>query len=103
MVKRKTSCGNARMRSMLLTNVTRSASYDALPNHRSFPTKSGLTSRVYSHEKLTKFRGYLSQSGRHAPFRFNDSWQIQKPLGEKRFPGTTVGAAAKPCSAQNTY
>src|SRR6266478_6271236 len=35
---------------------------EAHPNHRSFPTKSGLTSRFYSHEKLTKFRGYLSQS-----------------------------------------
>jgi hypothetical protein len=30
---------------MLLTNVTRSASYEALPNHRPFPAKSGLTSR----------------------------------------------------------
>src|SRR5260370_35607999 len=30
---------------MLLTNVTRSASYEALPNHRLFPAKSGLTSR----------------------------------------------------------
>jgi hypothetical protein len=30
---------------MLLTNVTRSASYEALPNHRPLPTKSGLTSR----------------------------------------------------------
>ena len=31
---------------MLLTNVTRSALYEALPNHRSFPAKSGLTSRL---------------------------------------------------------
>src|SRR5438309_8816819 len=45
MAKRKTSCGNARMFSMLLTNVTRSASYEALPNHRLFPARSGLTSR----------------------------------------------------------
>jgi len=30
---------------MLLTNVTRSASYEALPNHRLFPARSGLTSR----------------------------------------------------------
>src|SRR5713101_7694051 len=45
MAKRKTSCGNARMCSMLLTNVTRSASYEALPNHRPLPAKSGLTSR----------------------------------------------------------
>ena len=30
---------------MLLTNVTRSASYEALPNHRLFPAKSGLTNR----------------------------------------------------------
>jgi hypothetical protein len=30
---------------MLLTNVTRSASYEALPHHRLFPAKSGLTSR----------------------------------------------------------
>jgi hypothetical protein len=30
---------------MLPTNVTRSASYEALPNHRPFPAKSGLTSR----------------------------------------------------------
>src|SRR2546430_17594248 len=36
---------NARKCSMLLTNVTRSASYEALPNHRLFPAKSGLTSR----------------------------------------------------------
>src|SRR6267378_8577090 len=45
MAKRKTSCGNARMFSMLLTNVTRSASYETLPNHRLFPARSGLTSR----------------------------------------------------------
>src|SRR6266481_123913 len=45
MGKRKTFCGNARKCSMLLTNVTRSASYEALPNHRLFPAKSGLTSR----------------------------------------------------------
>jgi hypothetical protein len=45
MAKRKTSCGNARMCSMLLTNVTRSASYEALPNHWLFPARSGLTSR----------------------------------------------------------
>src|SRR6266403_1741293 len=45
MAKRKTSCGNARMYSMLLTNVTRSASYEALPNHWLFPARSGLTSR----------------------------------------------------------
>src|SRR5712664_1583687 len=45
MAKRKTFCGNARKCSMLLTNVTRSASYEALPNHRLFPAKSGLTSR----------------------------------------------------------
>src|SRR5437868_14381443 len=45
MAKRKTSCGNARMCSMLLTNVTRSASYEALPNHRLFPVRSGSTSR----------------------------------------------------------
>jgi hypothetical protein len=31
---------------MLLTNVTRSASYEALPNHRLLPAKSGLTSRL---------------------------------------------------------
>jgi len=30
---------------MLLTNVTRNALYEALPNHRPFPAKSGLTSR----------------------------------------------------------
>jgi hypothetical protein len=30
---------------MLPTNFTRSASSEALPNHRSFPAKSGLTSR----------------------------------------------------------
>jgi hypothetical protein len=30
---------------MLLTNVTRSASYEALPHHRLFPARSGLTSR----------------------------------------------------------
>src|SRR5258708_35277562 len=46
MAKRKTSCGNARRCSMLLTNVTRSASYEALPNHRPLPAKSGLTSRL---------------------------------------------------------
>src|SRR5215469_1060815 len=45
MAKRKTSCGNARMCSMLLTNVTRSASYEVLPSHRLFPARSGLTSR----------------------------------------------------------
>ena len=45
MVKRKTFCGNAKMYSTLLTNVTRSASYEALPNHRLFPARSGLTSR----------------------------------------------------------
>ena len=45
MAKRRASCGNVRMCSMLLTNVTRSASYEALPNHRLFPAKSGLTSR----------------------------------------------------------
>src|SRR5260370_28268950 len=45
MAKRKTSCGNARMCSMLLTNVTRSASYEALPTNRPLPAKSGLTSR----------------------------------------------------------
>src|SRR5437660_2687259 len=45
MAKRKTSCGNARRFSMLLTNVTRSASYEALPNHRLFPVRSGSTSR----------------------------------------------------------
>jgi|SRR5215469_7478941 len=45
MAKWKTHCGNARMYSMLLTNVTRSASYEALPNHRLLPAKSGLTSR----------------------------------------------------------
>src|SRR6266550_3104489 len=45
MAKRKTFCGNARKCSMLLTNVTRSASYEALPNHWLFPAKSGLTSR----------------------------------------------------------
>jgi Integrase core domain len=45
MAKRKTSCGNARMCSMLLINFTRSASYEALPNHRLFPARSGLTSR----------------------------------------------------------
>jgi hypothetical protein len=31
---------------MLLTNVIRSASSEALPNHRSFPAKYGLTSRL---------------------------------------------------------
>src|SRR5882724_6917419 len=46
MAKRKTSCGNARRCSMLLTNVTRSALYEALPNHRLFPARSGLTSRL---------------------------------------------------------
>jgi hypothetical protein len=46
MAKRKTHYGNARMYSMLLTNVTRSASYEALPNHRLLPAKSGLTSRL---------------------------------------------------------
>jgi len=46
MVKRKTFCGNAKMCSMLLTNVTRSASYEALPNHGPLPAKSGLTSRL---------------------------------------------------------
>src|SRR5437016_5457709 len=45
MAKRKTFCGNARKCSMLLTHVTRSASYEALPNPRLFPAKSGLTSR----------------------------------------------------------
>ena len=45
LVKRKTSCGNAKMCSILLSNVTRSASYEALPNHRLFPARSGLTSR----------------------------------------------------------
>jgi hypothetical protein len=40
MAKRKTFSGNARMCSMLLTNVTRSASYETLPNHRPFPAKS---------------------------------------------------------------
>ena len=45
MVKRKTSCGNAKMCLMLLTSVTQSASYEALPNHRPFPAKSGLTNR----------------------------------------------------------
>src|SRR5260370_41827743 len=45
MAKRKTSCGNARKGSMLLPNVTRSASYETLPHHRLFPAKSGLTSR----------------------------------------------------------
>jgi Integrase core domain len=41
----ESSCGNARKCSMLPTNVTRSASYEALPNHRRFPAKSGSTSR----------------------------------------------------------
>src|SRR6266849_1773648 len=45
MAKRKTSCGNVRKCLMLLTNVTRSASYETLPNHRLFPARSGLTSR----------------------------------------------------------
>src|SRR5437016_12930892 len=45
MAKRKTFCGNARKCSMLLTNVTQCASHQALPNHRLFPAKSGLTSR----------------------------------------------------------
>ena len=46
MAKRKTSCGNARKCSMLPISVTRSASYEALPNRRLFPAKYGLTSRV---------------------------------------------------------
>ena len=37
---------------MLLTNVTRSASYEALPNHRLFPAKSGLTSRPVANSNL---------------------------------------------------
>src|SRR5205085_11425678 len=48
MAKRKTSCGNARMCSMLLTNFTRSASYEALPNHRLFPAKFGLTGPLWN-------------------------------------------------------
>ena len=31
---------------MLPSNFIRSASYEALPNHRSFAAKSGLTSRL---------------------------------------------------------
>ncbi len=30
---------------MLVTNVTRSASYEALPHHRFFPARYGLTNR----------------------------------------------------------
>src|SRR5438270_14052174 len=67
MAKRKTSCGNARMCSMLLTNFTRSASYEALPHHRLFPARSGSTSRSNTHEKFNKFREYLSKSRWHAP------------------------------------
>jgi hypothetical protein len=37
---------------MLLTNVTRSALYEALPNHRPFPAKSGLTSRFPLRNRL---------------------------------------------------
>src|SRR5437868_7954153 len=48
MAKRKTSCGNARMCSMLLTNFARSASYEALPNHRLFPAKFGLTGPLWN-------------------------------------------------------
>src|SRR5947207_3632440 len=63
MVKRKTSCGNARRCSMLPTNVTRSASYEALPNHRPFPAKSGLTSRFPVRNRLVNpdFAGKRSE------------------------------------------
>src|SRR5207253_9921972 len=61
MAKRKTSCGNARMFSMLLTNVTRSASYEALLNHRLFPARSGLTSRFpLRHRCLRRLRSNKS-------------------------------------------
>jgi len=32
---------------MLLTNVIRSASYEAFPNHRLFPARSGSTNRLW--------------------------------------------------------
>src|SRR5436309_13329163 len=61
MAKRKTSCGNARMFSMLLTNGTRSASYEALPKHRLFPARSGLTSRFpLRHRCLRQLRSNKS-------------------------------------------
>src|ERR1700722_19655009 len=81
MAKRKTHYGNARMYSMLLTNVTRSASYEALPNHRLRPAKSGLTSRLplSSHQRSTlekrtclrvvDTRRFALQSGRGEIFR----------------------------------
>ncbi len=52
MAKRKTSCGSARMSSRLRTNATRSASYEALPNHQHFPAKSGLTSRPVANSNV---------------------------------------------------
>ena len=44
----------------------------------------------------------ISFGTKFVTFRFN-GWQIQKPLGEKRFPGTTVGTAARARFPQNTH
>jgi len=54
--------------------------------------------------KLERILSYevISLGTRAVTSKFN-GWQIQKPLGEKRFAATTVGAAARPCSPQNTH
>ena len=61
----------------------------------------------FAYQYDLKFESLLSYEviglgTRAVTFGFN-GWQIQKPLGEKRFPGTTIGTAARPCSAQNTH
>jgi transposase InsO family protein len=50
-VKQKASCDNERRCSTSPINFTQSASYEALLNHRPFPTRCGSTSRFHSHEK----------------------------------------------------
>ena len=50
---RKHSAATSRSARCLPTSVTRSASYEALPNHRHFPARSGSTSRLNTHDEKT--------------------------------------------------
>jgi len=93
MAKRKTSCGNARRCSMLLTNVTRSASYERLPNHRLFPARSGLTSRFplwhrcLRHLRSNKSRDAVGRLSRRSSLLDDPG---AKFLAETRAPNRTV-------------
>jgi len=80
---------------MLLTNFIRSASYEALPNQRPFPAKSGLTSRFALRNRCLEEAdetAVVGQFGREAK-EFVSPWSKAGGMLDKI-------ATCKPCGSR---